>query len=190
MPSSFQPAGRAPAPPPLDVVQDFVNTEIPEWSRDDLGTPGELGAWLASRRLLTPGSRPGVADLETAHALRAALRSLALVNTTGLAPPDAARTEIDAALRALPFAIALDDRGTPCARPVPAGVPGALAALVAIVLDAVREGTWPRLKACRKQSCGWVFFDQSRNRSSNWCSMGICGNRTKTAAYRRRRAER
>ena len=92
--------------------------------------------------------------------------------------------------RALPFEISLDDRGMPCARPVPDGVPGALAALVAIVLDAVREGTWRRLKACRKQSCGWVFFDQSRNRSSNWCSMDICGNRTKTAAYRRRRAER
>jgi len=188
--SSFPPAGRAPAPAPLDVVQDFVNTEIPEWSRDDLASPAELGSWLASRGLLRAGSRPGVADLEAAHALRAALRALALANTTGVAPSGAARAEIDDALGALPFEVALDDQGALRARPAGAGAPAALAALVAIVLDAEREGTWPRLKACRKHSCGWLFFDQSRNRSSNWCSMGICGNRTKTAAYRRRKAER
>jgi predicted RNA-binding Zn ribbon-like protein len=72
---------------------------------------------------------------------------------------------------------------------VPAGdaMERALGAVVAAVLDAERTGTWARLKACRKDSCGWVFFDHSRNRSSNWCSMTICGNRTKTTLYRRRR---
>jgi predicted RNA-binding Zn ribbon-like protein len=188
--SSFQPAGRAPAPPPLDAVQDFANTLIPEWSRDDIASPAELGSWLASRGLLGPGPAPGPTDLDTAHALRSALRALALRNSTGSPPSGAARVEIDEALRALPFEVALDEWGMPCARPVPGGAAGALAALVAIVLDAVRDGTWPRLKACRKQSCGWVFFDRSRNRSSNWCSMGICGNRAKTASYRRRKAER
>ena len=47
-------------------------------------------------------------------------------------------------------------------------------------------GTWSRFKACRKDTCGWIFYDHSRNRSSNWCSMTICGNRSKTAGYRRR----
>jgi len=51
-----------------------------------------------------------------------------------------------------------------------------------------QAGTWSRFKACRKDSCGWIFYDQSRNRSSNWCSMTICGNRSKTAGYRRRKA--
>ena len=70
------------------------------------------------------------------------------------------------------------------------GADRALATIASVVVDAVSDGSWSRFKACRKDSCGWVFYDQSRNRSSNWCSMTICGNRTKTAVYRRRRAER
>jgi predicted RNA-binding Zn ribbon-like protein len=31
--------------------------------------------------------------------------------------------------------------------------------------------------------------DTSRNRSAQWCSMRICGNRTKGEAFRRRRAD-
>jgi predicted RNA-binding Zn ribbon-like protein len=46
------------------------------------------------------------------------------------------------------------------------------------------DGSWSRLKACRQ--CGWAFYDYSRNRSGSWCSMQLCGNRTKTRAYRRR----
>jgi hypothetical protein len=52
---------------------------------------------------------------------------------------------------------------------------------------AVADGTWPRLKACRRDVCGWLFFDRSRNRSARWCQMAVCGNRTKTRAYRARR---
>jgi predicted RNA-binding Zn ribbon-like protein len=69
------------------------------------------------------------------------------------------------------------------------GVPAALAALVAIVFTAVAEGTWPRMKACRRDVCQWAFYDRSRNSSSTWCHMSVCGNRTKTTSYRRRRRE-
>ena len=73
--------------------------------------------------------------------------------------------------------------------PVPAGdgVGRALSAIVAVALGAQASGAWPRLKACREETCRWVFFDGSRNCSSSWCSMSICGNRSKSAAYRRRR---
>ena len=42
MTDGFQPRWRSPAPP-LDLVQDFVNTEIPDWDRDDIATPEALG---------------------------------------------------------------------------------------------------------------------------------------------------
>jgi len=51
-------------------------------------------------------------------------------------------------------------------------------------------GLWERLKACRQDTCGWVFFDGSRNRSSSWCSMQVCGGRAKASSYRSRRAAR
>ena len=66
-------------------------------------------------------------------------------------------------------------------------VNGALAALVGIVATSMAEGTWPRMKACREDACGWAFYDRSRNRSSTWCHMSVCGNRAKTRAYRERR---
>jgi predicted RNA-binding Zn ribbon-like protein len=42
------------------------------------------------------------------------------------------------------------------------------------------------MKACPHEDCGWVFHDASRNRSGQWCSMAVCGNRTKGAAFRAR----
>src|ERR671933_384799 len=46
------------------------------------------------------------------------------------------------------------------------------------------DGSWRRLKACPHERCGWAFYDRSRNQSSQWCSMRICGNRTKGARHR------
>ena len=72
--------------------------------------------------------------------------------------------------------------------PKAGGIAGALGTIVAAVYDAMRDGSWPRLKACRRDVCHWIFWDQSRNRSGTWCHMTVCGNRAKTRAYRRRRA--
>jgi predicted RNA-binding Zn ribbon-like protein len=66
------------------------------------------------------------------------------------------------------------------------GVAGALGTLVGIVYTAMADGTWPRLKACQRDVCGWLFYDRSRNHSARWCQMAVCGNRTKTRAYRAR----
>jgi predicted RNA-binding Zn ribbon-like protein len=53
------------------------------------------------------------------------------------------------------------------------------------VHDAQLTGDWLRLKACRQ--CQYAFYDRSRNRSAAWCSMSICGNRSKNRAYYYRR---
>jgi predicted RNA-binding Zn ribbon-like protein len=63
----------------------------------------------------------------------------------------------------------------------------ALDEVAAVALAAMLDGSWPRLKACR--NCHWSFYDYSPNRSATWCSMQLCGNRKKTRAYRRRKAE-
>jgi predicted RNA-binding Zn ribbon-like protein len=63
------------------------------------------------------------------------------------------------------------------------GVRGALAAIAASVTGA----SWNRLKVCAEDTCQWAFVDASRNRSRSWCSMRVCGNRTKTRAYRARK---
>jgi predicted RNA-binding Zn ribbon-like protein len=64
----------------------------------------------------------------------------------------------------------------------------ALALIATIVAVAQLDGRWSRLKACPGRDCGWAFYDHSRNQASGWCSMGICGQRAKARAYRRRKA--
>jgi len=187
--AGFQPAGRAPAPPPLDLVQDFVNTEIPELARDDIATPAFLAEWLRERRLLEEGESVFAADFVAAREVRAALRRLALLNTLGADPDHRLRESLISALSEVSFRVDVDEAGRLV--PTPAGTGGsrALASMIAVVLDAQAAGSWRRLKACRKESCGWLFYDGSRNCSSSWCSMSICGNRVKTAAYRGRRRD-
>jgi predicted RNA-binding Zn ribbon-like protein len=185
--TGFQPAGRAPAPPPLDLVQDFVNTEIPEWQQDDIADPASLADWLRRRGLLAADEDVASEAFVRARTLRTGLRELARRNTMGGAPGTALVERLGDVLRPLSLAIRLDAEGRLVVAPRGSGTDRALAALVAVVLEAQRDGTWSRVKACRKESCGWVFYDASRNRSSSWCAMTICGNRVKTAAYRRRR---
>ena len=83
MASSFQPGGRSPAPAPLDLVQDFVNTEIPDWDRDDIATPEALEAWLADRGLHHVRSAVDEDTLVLAHDLRSTRPSRASRSARG-----------------------------------------------------------------------------------------------------------
>jgi predicted RNA-binding Zn ribbon-like protein len=184
---TFQPGGRTAAPAPLDLIQDFVNTEVPDWNRDDLATPAALETWLREHGLAGPDDPVDGDVFVAARALRSALRHLALANTVGVLPAEQ-RMSVDAALAAFPLVVRAGADGVGLA-PAGAGAARGLASLVAIVAEARAGGAWDRLKACRQETCGWLFYDGSRNRSSSWCSMQICGNREKSKAYRRRRSE-
>jgi predicted RNA-binding Zn ribbon-like protein len=185
---AWQPGGREPAPGELALIQAFVNTEIPEWHRDDVGTPDALAGWLATHGLLEHGVGATAEEFVRARAVREALRELALANTLDGPLDGAVRARVDALLRQVPLVLESGPDGGVGVRAAGSGVDVALGRLLAIVLEAERDGVWRRLKACRQDTCKWLFYDHSRNRSSSWCSMSICGNRVKTRAYRRRRA--
>ena len=187
VPPGFQPAGRAPAPPPLDLVQDFVNTEIAVWAVDDIATPDALADWLQYRDLLPEGAVVDAGSFVRARALRQVLRALARLNAHGATFDDDLRTELASLAPELTLHFALGDRGDLQLAPTDRGVNGALAEILARVFEAQTSGEWRRLKSCPGPHCGWLFYDASRNASSRWCSMSICGNRTKTTAYRQRR---
>jgi predicted RNA-binding Zn ribbon-like protein len=61
-----------------------------------------------------------------------------------------------------------------------------LMALMLIIRDAQRDGTWARLKACANDECQWAFYDKSRNHGGTWCEMSVCGNKLKNRAFRAR----
>jgi hypothetical protein len=165
-----------PAPGRLELVRRFANTIDPERGREALHSPRQLHDLLVSFGLLEPGAPVTEADLTAAHDLRGRIRALALANN-GVPTPEVLEAPVTARVAACDSALA-----------APRSVDGALAALVGIVYTATIDGTWPRLKACRREICQWLFYDRSRNRSGVWCSMAVCGNRTKTTAYRARRS--
>jgi predicted RNA-binding Zn ribbon-like protein len=178
-------ADREPAPGRLKLVQRFVNTVDHEHGREVLSEPARLQRLLVELALLDVGATVGADDLRRALEVREALRALALANNGR--PPGRdqlavlERTAADGRL-----VIRFEDSRARLIASVP-GVRGALAELVGIVYTGMADGTWSRLKACDRDVCGWLFYDRSRNRSARWCQMAVCGNRTKTRAYRTRR---
>jgi len=183
-----QPGGRAPAPGRLGYLQAFLNSfwDLERHGADLWATPGSYGAWLAARGFdPTPDSE----DLATAIELRETLRALALANHDGRSDPAAIGLVDRIAGRVAPHAGLVPRLGDGGGRLDPAenGPQGALALALGVALLARAEGTWPRMKACPHARCGWVFYDHSRNRSGQWCSMRICGNRTKGELFRARR---
>ena len=59
-------------------------------------------------------------------------------------------------------------------------------ALLLVIRDAQRDGTWPRLKACGNPDCRWAFYDRSHGQVGAWCDMATCGNRIKNRRLRKR----
>ena len=60
--------------------------------------------------------------------------------------------------------------------------------ILAALAQAMADGSWARLKACRSDTCQFAFIDAARNRSRHWCDMAVCGNREKARRFRSRNA--
>lgn len=164
-----------------------MNTEIAVWAVDDIATPDLLAEWLRARDLVSSDASVDASSFVRARALRNVLRELAKRNTRGANPDDALRAEFAAIAAETPLRFGLGGRGAVKLESADDGVNGAFVQILSRVLEAQAAGVWKRLKSCPGPHCGWLFYDASRNASSTWCSMSICGNRTKTAAYRERR---
>lgn len=41
----------------------------------------------------------------------------------------------------------------------------------------------PRVRECGGDHCGWLFLDETKNRSRRWCEMSVCGNRAKARRH-------
>ena len=150
-----------PAPPPLLLVQAFVNTWESDTGIDLLAEHGTARDWLSDAGLLGVGVRLTDEDLNTARALRESIRAL-LVQNGGGPPPTAAEL---AALRTVARASWIQPSLSSDGR-VDLELEGgadrlALGRLVIVIRDAQRDGTWQRLKACHNSECRWAFYDRS-----------------------------
>jgi predicted RNA-binding Zn ribbon-like protein len=171
----------------LEALRDFVNTNDLEGGEDELETPEQLHAWLLARELIPRHAEVDADAHRRAIAVREGLRALGRANNGE--PIDVDRMDaLNQAAAGLPLVVSADPDGwrlTPAAT----GVDGVLAGLMGTLARSMADGSWSRVKACRRDTCRWLFFDQSRNRSGTWCSMAGCGSRMKARAYRARQRE-
>jgi predicted RNA-binding Zn ribbon-like protein len=163
-------------PPPASLVLSAANSIDIEAGTDQWGAPADLVGWLHEHAGGPASGRLSVHEFEDARLLRDRLRALI---------EDGDGTGFDAAARAFPLRVELVD-GRPALSPVADGAVGAISRIVAAAASTALDGSWDHIKLCAADDCRWAFYDESRNHSRTWCSMRVCGNRTKTRLYRSR----
>jgi predicted RNA-binding Zn ribbon-like protein len=187
-----EPGDRLPAPTEaLRRMQAFVNTNDIEEERDELGTPAKLRAFLAAERASISEAAVSPEAHRRALAVREGLRALGRANNGEqlTAEEQVELRGFNAAAAELPLLGSIQSPEAWKLRPAAGGLDGYLAEIIATLIGAMADGSWSRMKACRNDTCRWLFYDHSRNRSGTWCSMAVCGSRLKARAYRARRRE-
>jgi predicted RNA-binding Zn ribbon-like protein len=169
----------------LGPIKDFINTRDLEKGTDGLEADDGLRGFLAD--LGWGRVRIASGDRQRAIEVREALRALALANN-GAAPATEALRVLDRAARRSQVGLHFRPEGSGLQSSA-TGVDAALGQMLASVHDAMHDGTWGRLKACRDADCAWAFYDLSKNHSATWCSMEVCGNRNKARRFRQKGRE-
>jgi predicted RNA-binding Zn ribbon-like protein len=186
------------APPPLLLVQAFVNTLDLDLHTDLLAHADEARAWLADAGLRDPGlSSPEqtdtdlAADLRLARDVRVSLQAMIAHNTDGEALTDAELRPLAQVTEQAETQLEVTADGQ-----VRLGTSGpaqrladGLAGLLLTIRDAQADGSWDRLKLCGNPDCRWAFYDRSHSLRGAWCDMASCGNRLKNRNLRARRAQ-
>ena len=67
------------------------------------------------------------------------------------------------------------------------GLEWRLAAVARSAAELLVEGPQAPIRRCANPKCRLFFYDASRTRRRRWCSMAVCGNRHKVAAFFQRK---
>ncbi|MDH4156296.1 MAG: CGNR zinc finger domain-containing protein [candidate division Zixibacteria bacterium] len=183
------PVGAKPAPDELAFVQGYANLLRFIQMRREIDGVAVLKKWLVRHGLLAAAGRVDQQDLRLALSFHDALRGLIRANEGTQVEASNVR-RLNRLVGRFNLAVVFAPDGSARLEPLARGVEKALGRLLAVVIQAMADGSWRRLKACGNPDCQWVYYDSSKNNSGRWCSMLVCGGRAKARTYRQRRASR
>ena len=182
-------------------ILDFLNTKpvLADGPTELLPDVRALERWFIASGTVTSArakktvrswqhSTEAAAFLEQLIVFREKLREAVLRIESGSTPTDAFLTEVNSLLLRYPLPVLLHKRDGRIIRettfelrkPTDLWVP-----IVDATVDLLVETESSRIRKC--DSCVVHFFDTSKKGSRRWCSMNICGNKLKVAAYQRRK---
>ena len=179
------------APPPLLLVQAYVDTLDLDLRTDILAHADEAQAWLADAGLRDPAQPDLTADLELARTFRESLRAMIARNSGGPPLTEAELRPLEHVTSEAAPRLEVTAEGQvelQCSEDAQRLVDG-LAGLLLTIRDAQADGSWDRMKLCGNPDCLWAFYDRSHSRQGAWCDMASCGNRLKNRSLRARRAQ-
>ena len=181
-------------------ILDLLNTRpvLADKPTELLPDVRALERWLIASGMVTSPKTKAIvrgwrnsaaaAFLEQLVAFRERLREAVVRIESGSSPTDAFLTEVNSLLLQHPRHTSLHKRDGKVIREA-VFRPREPADLWAPILDAgadlLAETESSRIRKC--ESCVIHFFDTSKKGSRRWCSMNICGNKLKVAAYQRRK---
>lgn len=190
-----------------ELCLDFCNTTSGRGSPDvieHLDSYEDVLRWATHAGAVTQAAVAGIRSslgeaektrllrcaLETREAIRAVLEPVA----KGMRPSGGSLQSFNALVTKAYAGARIVENGSRLAWrfPSPDAAPDALmGAIVRSAAIVATERDPDRLKICSGRSCGWLFYDTTKNGSRVWCEMQVCGSRAKAhARYRRLRAKR
>ncbi|MGC2160513.1 MAG: CGNR zinc finger domain-containing protein [Silvibacterium sp.] len=182
-------------------ILDFLNTKpvLADGPTELLPDAHALERWLIASGMATSSqmkslprswrnSPEAAAFLEKLIAFRERLRSAVGRIESGSLPADSFLNEVNSLLLQYPRHTSVHRRDGKILRKTifkPRKPSDFWMPIIDATADFLSEAEPSRLRKC--ESCVIHFFDTSKKGSRRWCSMNICGNKLKVAAYQRRK---
>lgn len=175
---------------------DFLNSEFRDfrgrWVRDDLLQPGWLEQFLA-RWDLQVAVPLEPATLDALQALRALLLRVVdgLVSGDQSSPADL--DALNTYLLKVPLVRRLAQAGKQYyleMMPLKKNWDWVQAEIVASFADLLTNYDLRRIKICANTHCRYVFYDESKSRTSRYCTIDKCANLVKVRRFRARHRNR
>jgi len=182
------------------LILDFLNTNpvLADGPTELLSDAHALERWLIAAGLVSSprqkallrawrNSSRAAAFLRQLIAFRERLRAAVVRIEKGLLPSAAFVSEVNSLARQYPLHTVLTEQNSKLVRIAtfdPREPEDFWAPILAATAELLSESDPSRLRQC--ESCVLHFLDISKKGSRRWCSMNICGNKFKVAAYRKR----
>jgi predicted RNA-binding Zn ribbon-like protein len=182
-------------------ILDFLNTKpvLADGPTELLPDVRALERWLIASGMVTSPKTKAIVRtwhhsteaavfLEQLIAFRERLREAVMRVENGSSPADAFLAEVNSLLIQYPLHTSLRKRDGEVIRETlfelrkPTDI---WAPIIDATADLLADTESSRIRKC--ESCVVHFFDTSKKGSRRWCSMNICGNKLKVAAYQRRK---
>jgi predicted RNA-binding Zn ribbon-like protein len=182
------------------IALDFLNTKpiLDKGPQELLTNCNALERWLSESGIVTTSRERAMVHrwsvsvednglMRDLTAFRERLRAAVTRLEAGSLPSDMFVAELNGLLMRFPRTIVLRKKDSQLMREEtvdfqrPESLWGIIAAAAADLFSNVDVS---RVRKC--ETCVLHFYDTSKKGSRRWCSMNICGNRVKVAAYQRR----